>query len=645
MIVMSRLGVLLLLGWLTLSGAVQRVYLEDRTDVLGGRAIGQVPGYERITAKVHFAVDPKNPVNQNVRDLDLATKNDKGLVEFTADVYVLRPRDPATGNGIVLVEVPNRGGKAMLARFDLAHGSLDPQTEEEFGDRWLLEQGYTLVWLGWQWDVPLQREGLLRATLPVAPGIKGPVRAQFIPPSKTTFMPFGDRNHVPYPVADPRSLKLTVRRGVYDASTTVTLPYKLRADGTGIELESGFQPGMIYEAVYTSENPQIVGLGLVAFRDFVSWLRYQGDILSPLGDMSDHVKKALAFGISQSGRFLRTFLFYGFNVDEKGRRVFDGIWADVAGAGRGSFNHRFAQASRDGHPFLNVNYPTDLPPFADLLSSTPAPAQPKVFLTNGSYEYWGRNAALIHSSTNGNEDLPQPDNVRIYTYAGATHGPGGMPRTVETARYLTNPNDFRPIQRALLVALTAWVKDGTTPPDSVYPKVADKTLCGFGAVAFPKIPGVTLPRRPKAAAPLLFGVDFIEKGIIDHEPPHVGSTWPVMVMQTDSTGNEKAGIKMPYVAVPLGTFAGWNMKTPATGAPEEIAEMTGSFFPFPHTKADKLKKFDPRPSIEELYANKDDYLKKVDAASDELIGRRFLLAADKERVLERAGALWDYVMK
>ena len=608
--------------------------MEERSDVLGGRSFGRVNGYERIVAKVHFLIDPKNPFNQGIRDLDLAPKNAQGMVEFSADLYVLKPRDSATGNGTVLVEVPNRGGKAILTRFDLARPSLDPRAEEDFGDLWLLEEGYTLAWLGWQWDVP-RREGLLRASLPVAPGVTGPVRAEFIPNQKATFMPFGDRDHIAYAVSDPASLKVTVRAGAFGARTAVpATAYKLRADSSGIDMPAGFQPGRIYEAVYTSTDPKISGLGLAAFRDFVSFLRYGGDGITVLSDQRQYLKNALGFGISQSGRFLRTFLYSGFNVDERGRKVFDGVWADVAGAGRGSFNHRFAQASRDGHPYLNLFYPTDIPPFDDLFSATPESARPKVFLTNGSYEYWGRNAALIHVSADGKQDLALPENLRIYTYGGTSHGPSAaMPRTLENARYPTNPNDFRPIQRALLAALTAWIRADTTPPDSVRPKLAEKELVGFGGVAFPKLPGIVLPRRPNAALPLIFGPDFADKGIIQHEPPHTGAPFPVLVMQTDADGNEKAGVKMPYVAVPLGAFTGWNMRTPITGAPDEMWEMTGSFFAFPSAK------------IQALYKDKDDYLRKVDAASDAQIGRRLLLNRDKARVREHAAALWDFVMK
>jgi hypothetical protein len=612
--------------------AVTTVHVTERSDVLGGRSLGPAGAYERVQARACFAVDPKNAANAAIRDLELAPKNDKGLVEFCTMIDVLKPRDPKLANGTLLLEVPNRGGKGMLSRFQYGQGGVNPQSEEDFGDLSLMQQGFTLAWVGWQWDVP-RREGLLRAEFPVLEGVKGVVRAEFIPGQKTTTMPLSDRSHLPYPVADRASLKVTVRAGAFDARTVVAPgSYRLVKDNTEIEMAAGFLPGQIYEAVYTAANPPVVGLGLVAIRDFTSYLRHQGNGTQQLGEQPSVIKRSLAFGISQSGRYLRTFLFYGMNADEKGRKVFDGIWADVAGAGRGSFNHRFAQASRDGHPFLNLFYPTDLPPFANIWQATPEAAMPKVFLTNGSYEYWGRNAALLHTTEDGTKDLELPPFVRMYTYAGATHGPAGMPQQRKSARYPTNPNDFRPIQRALLAALHAWVKDGTAPPDSVLPRIDDKTLTGFGALAFPKLAGVAAPRRPKAAMPLLFGPGFNEQGIVTLEPPRAGTPYPTLVPQTAADGNEKAGIKMPYVAAPLGAFAGWNMKTALTGAPEEIEEMVGSFFAF------------PRAVIEKQYASKDAYLAKTGEAADALIQARFLLPQDKERAQARAAAIWDYVM-
>jgi len=608
----SRVFVTVLAAWPLCAGVV-RVNVVDRTDVLGGRPIGGAGGYERVLTQVKFALDPENAANRNIRDLALAPRNEEGQVEFTADVLVLRPRDPSKGNGMLLVEVPNRGGQSLLARFQ--YGSAN----NEYGDLFLMEQGYTLVWVGWQWDVPQKKE-LLRAEFPKLPGITGPVRAEFIPWAATTSMPFGDRNHISYPVSDPASVRLTVRDTVTGPRRAVT-GCRLSADASGLDCPSGFELGKIYEAVYTAKDPRVAGLGLAAFRDVVSYLRYDGSGVMVLGDMSRYLKQTMAFGISQSGRFLRTFLYYGFNTDEKNRRVFDGVWADVAGAGRGSFNHRFAQASRDGHPFLNTLYPTDIPPYDDY-----GPNPPKIVLTNSSYEYWGRNGALVTSSTDGKSDLALPENMRVYVYAGGQHGPNTyMPGPFPEGRYFRNPNDFRPMQRAVLMTLSRWVKDGTLPPPSVYPRVGAGELVPPGMLKFPKLAGVDVPTRPKLAYPLDFGPDFESKGIVSKEPPDVGPPFALLVPQVDEDGIDFGGVRMPEVAVPLGGFTGWNLRKGSL----EIDEMAGSFFPFAK----------PR------YANKDEYLSKVDAASDDLIRRGFLLERDKMRVHEHAGAVWDAVQK
>jgi hypothetical protein len=265
-------------------------------------------------------------------------------------------------------------------------------------------------------------------------------------------------------------------------------------------------------------------------------------------------------------------------------------------------------------------YATDLPPFDDY-----GPNPPKIFLTNSSYEYWGRDGALVHSSMDGKGDLTLPDNMRLYLYAGGQHGPGFAPTVVKGARYLRNPNDFRPIQRALLTALNDWVKDGKAPPPSAYPKLATGELVPLASLRFPKLPGVEAPTRPRYAYALDFGPEFEKYGIVTNEPPKVGAPFALLVPQVDADGTDRGGVRMPEVAVPLGGYTGWNLRT---GSPE-IFEMTGSFFPFAQ----------PR------YKDKDDYLAKVDAASGALIRQGFLLERDKPRVREHAASLWEAVQK
>ncbi|MEK7753589.1 MAG: alpha/beta hydrolase domain-containing protein, partial [Acidobacteriota bacterium] len=319
----------------TLAAGVREIQITGRSDVLNGEAMGAAGPYQRIVAKAHFAVDPKLAANRIISDIDLAPRNQKGLVEFSADLYMLMPRDPAKGNGTVFFEVSNRGGKGMLSTFNLATSARDPQRPEHFGDRFLLEQGYTLVWLGWQWDVPRNPE-LLRLDAPVAKRdgqpVTGLVRAEFIADRRVTVQPLADRDHIPYPVMNPDdpSIQLTVRDRAAAPRSVVPRNRWCFPDREHIEMPSGFEPGKIYELVYRAQNPVLAGLGPAAVRDLISFLKY-GGAETQLADRRQYVKRAIGFGTSQSGRFLRTFLYYGFNQDEQGRRVFDGVWAHVAG--------------------------------------------------------------------------------------------------------------------------------------------------------------------------------------------------------------------------------------------------------------------------------------------------------------------------
>jgi hypothetical protein len=423
---------LLALGLLVLSGAagaaVRSVEIAGRTLVLDGT-------YERIVGRVHFGMNPKLAANRIVRDLDLAQLNAAGEAECAADFDILQPTDADRGNGTVLFEVSNRGGKGMLNRFTFARGAGD------FGDEWVMKQGFTLVWLGWEWDIPSSNSSALHFTAPHhrpdAPS-DGLVRAEFTPEKSGTRIPLGDRNQDAIAVA--KVVAMYVRSSAETPPRQIpAADYSLAADGHSVELRSGFEPGMLYELVYEGKDPVVAGAGLAAVRDFVSFLKYGGEATGWRGSRLS-VKLAIGFGISQSGRWLREFV-YGFNADESGRKVFDGVWADVAGAGRGSFNFRYAQPSRDGWPYINVFYPTDVFPFTDTDETDPvtgktaglldraraARVQPKVFFTNDSSEYWGRAASLIHITADGKRDAPISPDTRIYFMAGVQHFPRSLP--------------------------------------------------------------------------------------------------------------------------------------------------------------------------------------------------------------------------
>jgi hypothetical protein len=608
--------------------AVTKVDITNKTDIAK-------TNYEQLTGKAYFAVDPKLPANKIIVDLDKAPRNAKGLVEFSADVFILRPK--GKNNGTALLEISNRGGRGMEGMFNLSG-------RNEAGDGLLFESGFTLVWVGWEFDVPDRTNMKLYA--PVLKGITGPVRSEIIVDKPTTTASLGDRQQIPYAVADPATATLTVRDQPLGPRQTIARDqWKFNAEMTGVEYAAGFQPGRIYEVVYTGKDPAVTGLGPAAIRDYISYMKSQGE-----------AKRAIGFGTSQSGRFLRKFLYDGFNADEQGKKVFDGLWAHVAGAGKGSFNHRFAQPSRDGHTWMNFEYPTDLFPFTDepetdggITDSMLAHAKkdnvvPKIFYTNGSYEYWGRNAALIHISPDGKKDAPAAPDSRIYYLAGTQHGANAAPVKNNTQN-IANPNDYRFAMRALLVAMNQWITDGTAPPDSKYPRVDKDQLVTTGALAFPKIPGVDVPKYTNYSWRLDFGPDFRTKGIVAFEPPKAGASFPVMIPQVDQDGNETSGIRLPELAVPLATYTGWNLRDAKIGSPDQIQSMVGSFIPLARTKSEREAAHDPRPSIEERYKNREDFLNKVDAASKPLVNQRLLLDRDVPKVKEKASARWDSVTK
>ena len=431
-------------------------------------------------------------------------------------------------------------------------------------------------------------------------------------------------------------------------------------DRTRVAMASGFQPGKIYEVVYTAQDPAMVGLGPTAVRDFISFLKYGGgDDVTILGDHSRYIKRAYGFGVSQSGRFLRTFLYYGFNSDEKARKVFDGLLAHVAGAGRGSFNHRFAQPSRDGHPFFNTLYPTDIFPFTDLAETDPetgsrtaslrmtrraaAHAEDLLHatrLTNTT----GASASLIHTTPDGKQDAPIPDTTRIYFFAGGQHGPAAFP-PAQTGH--AEHGESQPVHlvdaRAAGGHEQLGARTARSRPHRSIRALAPTTWFRLARCSSRRFPGVAFPTRIQQAWHVDYGPQFRTAGIVTIEPPKLGSPFPMRVPQVDADGNDTSGVRMPDIAVPLATYTGWNLRAPAIGAPDELYSMVGSWIPFARNKADRERSGDPRRSMEERYANRAEYLQKVGAAARSLADRGYLLDRDVAPLVEHAGREWDYV--
>jgi alpha/beta hydrolase family protein len=643
---------------------IVRIEVTSRADVLAGKAFGAVGPYEKLIGTIYLAIDPQNSANRIITDIDKAPRNANGRVEFSSDFYLIKPKDPSKGNGTLLYEVSNRGGKGMLGFFNFAQGNLDPSTADQLGDGFLLERGFTLMWIGWQFDPPL-RDGLLRVHAPIAreadgKPIRGLVRSDFVVIETARQASLADRDHMAYAVAsvdDPASV-MTVRDSVEGARRTIPrADWQFAPDGKSVRYAAGFEPKKIYEVVYTAQDPAVVGVGPAAIRDAISRLKYGA--AAELGMPQGAIKRAIAFGISQSGRFLRTYLYYGFNEDESHRKVFDGIMAHVAGAGRGSFNHRFAQPSRDGHPYINFFYPTDIFPFTDaeqtdpdtgitdgLLTHALKPAfQPNIFYTNSSYEYWGRSASLFHTTVDGTKDARLPANVRGYLLSAGQHGVAAFPPSRSIGQQLNNPLDYRWVMRSLLLAMNRWVSDGTAPPATALPRVDNGTLVPPDRLKFPAVPAINIARVPHKAYRADYGPDFIRKGVVTQEPPAIKSAFAILVPQVDADGNELAGIRVPELSVPVATYTGWNLFNEKSGPTSVVSSMQGSFIPLARTRAEREQSGDPRRSVEERYRSRDQYLAEITKAAHDLVAKGYLLKNDVPRIVAQAGTRWDYVTK
>ena len=661
---LALLSVAVCLSAVSSLARVVRVEVLSRTQIA---AAGEIPASEKIAAKVYFAVKPGTKHNLLIVDLDKAERNSSGEVEFSADLFLIRPI--AKTNGALLLEIPNRGGKGLLGLVD--GGKADPASAGELGDGWLLRQGFTFASLGWQWDVP-EGPGNMRLYAPVAyeaagKHITGLLRSDYTPSGPMSDLPLGhlmgDRiGGTEYPAASPDDARnvLTVRDTPHGKRTVIprsewsfahAVDGKLVASDRFVHLNSGFTKGRIYELVYVVRDPVVAGLGFAAVRDFVDWEKHSPDALAP-------VKFAYAAGISQCGRFLRDFVYQGFNADEAGRIALDGVLAHVGGAGRGSFNYRFAQPSRDAQPMSSIDWPTDIFPFTDLPESDPANPRngkhglldsataehvvPKMFLSHTSYEYWGRAASLIHTTADGKADMPIGPSVRIYYFTGLQHYSVAFPPEKgtgdRTGQQMPSPLPVRWFWRAMIANMNAWVQAGTAPPDSRYPKIADGTLVPIAKLRFPTLPGVHVPTNAAEGWDLDFGENW-RAGVLSKQPPAEVYAYPTLVPQVDKDGNEIAGIRLPEVAAPLATYTGWNLRDPSIGAPDERVSFLGSFVPFPRSLEEAKTMHDPRDPIDGRYK---DYQAAFRSALDELVRARYVLPEDGQKLLERAKEEWNW---
>jgi hypothetical protein len=538
----------------------------------------------------------------------------------------------------------------------------------EPGNGFLMRQGYTLVRFGWQDDVPAT-PGLIRKQVPEAidaggKPITGKIAVTFQPDAHMHVQLLADRMHRPHPAQDlhDREAVLTVQD--HEDAPAQTIPRQqwsfarlegsdIVPDATHIYLASGFVPGKVYQVIYTTAGAPVIGLGLLATRDIVSFLRYGSAQES--NPCAGHLQYAYGFGRSQSGRFLRHFLYLGLNEDEQDRLVFDGLIPLVAGGGRGEFNQRFGQPSNSNKYSMK-----NLFPFHDTVQTDPETGHtdgllarlyargkvPKIFFINTSAEYWGGHAALTHSDLDGKHDLPPSEAVRIYHFAGTQHGPGNLLLTdtgaADDSRGQHRPNsvDYRPLLRAALVQLDRWVTAGQTPPPNRHPRLDEGTAVPpeRTATTFQALPEVQFPAHLRSIARLDFGT---EKALTTGLPPKVGKPYANLVSAVDADGNERAGIRLPDISVPLATYTGWNVRHPDIGGPGQTLGLLGSTLPFAATRAEREAAGDPRPCIEERYVSKEDYLRQVHQAAEMLVQQGYLLAEDVLTVTEQAAQRYD----
>ena len=634
-----------------------------------GAAFGSVGQYEKLVGRVYGEVDPSDPLNAVITDIKLAPKNARGMVEYSSNILLLRPIDGAKRNRRLLFEINNRGGILSLGFLnDAAKNENDPSKAADAGNGFMMRQGYTLAWSGWDPVSPLTpagRAGPFTLDVPVA---KNPDGSDIVGPSLEEFVIDGDlTSTVPltYPAADLETTKavLTLRAQVDDRRIPVAPDqWRYNSAGTAISLMpegTPFKSGMLYELAYPAKNPKVTGLGFAAVRDLASFLRHaKADDQGGVNPLAGDLERVYATCLSQPCRYTRDFVYLGFNEDadaplgssgvRERRKAFDGILNYIGGASGIFLNYRFAQPFRTHRQHIGRSYPEFGFPFAyqtltdtvtgktDSLLRRCAVSEtcPKIIDLNSDNEYWAKNAALLHTDMKG-ADLADIPGVRIYLLASRPHGDGipvSGPGICQQAR---NPLVGNPGIRALLVALDKWVSSGTEPPPSRVPRYSDGTLVASGRedVGFPNIPGVKYNGRMHTGDLFDFGPQAGD-GILTVLPPKlVGSPYPTAVPKTDADGNTLAGIRLPDVAAPIATYTGWNLRK---NPPEEGCDHSGMYVPFARTKAERLASGDSRLSLEERYLTHAAYVTALAEAAEGLRREGLLLDEDVERYKKTA---------
>jgi Alpha/beta hydrolase domain len=645
----------------------------SQSPTFGGFSWPGVGQYERIIGTAYGEVDPRNPQNAIIVDIELAPRNTHGMVEYSFDFYILKPIDLSKGNSKVMYEPPNRGGKTWNT-FGRVPGGNDPggtiTDPTVLANTFLMPRGYAIVFSGWDAAAGVNTiktaASSTTITLPVA---KNPDGSTITGPAYEYIVTGSASFTLTYAAATLDKTKAKLTHRVHLDDTPVEIPatgWNYNATGTAISLASGnFVNNDIYEFSYTAKDPTVNGVGFAAVRDWNAWLRYSThDDSGNRNPLAGHVERIYTEVVSQPGRMLNDFRHLGFNEAENGKKVFDGHMQWIAAGDGINMNYRWSQPGRTERNRQDHLYAEGVFPFANIRTFDPithqvdsryarcektdtCPLGVEIYSAN---EYWVKPASLLHTDPTGSFDLPDSRFTRNYFISSHQHGTGSA-TSRGACQQFQNPLNSAPVQRALFVALDEWATEGRNPPHSRVPTLRDRTMVPplpQSRVGFPQIPGVTYTGLMTTRYLLDYGPGYYQTGIPTINPPVItppyqnnpanGPIYPAYVPKTDSDGNDIAGVRLVDVTVPLATYTGWALR--AGPQANDGCEGSGQFIPFPRTEGDRSATGDPRPSVEKRYPTFDLYHAKIRVALNDMVEDRLLLCEDtasEETRLMQAG--------
>ena len=662
-------------------GGVTRIEITQREPFADGIAFGQTGPYEKLVGTAYLELDPADPHNTGIVDLDKTPRNERGLVEVSTDLYMLKPLDLALGNHKIFFEVNNRGNKQSLGSLNDARGPNpnDPTTPEDAGNGFLMREGYTVVWVGWQGDVT---RGGNRMTIQIPTAtdggseIIGPVASQFdagrqLPTVGMVQAPLSGRpDFDPYESVslDTASAQLTMRDLIDSPETVIPddrwafATCQRNAETGQVEnvtpsskqlcLFDGFDRNKLYQIVYSAKNPRPMGVGYAATRDVLAFLRYaEADLAGTANPLSGDINQAYCHGSSQSAMYVRDFIHLGFNETMDGRKACDGVMFAISGARRLHLNTRFTQPEiTSGQDTWASLTPVITFPFSYGVTTDPISGRtdgilkrpstdPLLIHLDTETEYWQYGGSLVTHDGLGNP-LELPPNVRYFLMASGQHG-SNAPSQKGICEQPSNPLSQNPFRRIMLVALDQWVSRGVAPPASQYARSDDGTLVPPDRIStgFPLIPGVSYHGKVNQSALFDYGPDFSSTGgVISIMPPALqpGSFYRMLVPKSDADGLNVAGLRKPDdLQTPIATHTGWNSRAAGFRAGDSCGQ-PGMYVPFAKTEIERRANGDPRLSLEERYFSHDDYVAQVGTAALEMVAKRYLLHEDADRMIAAA---------